>query len=89
MGLITPYLDYRAPLDQRGRPITISSTTHCTSGSSRSTRRVSTNPGWRDSWTQGPNARSWRVKLHRGVQFHHGYRRVHGAGRGPHPRPVV
>src|SRR5207247_2485709 len=30
-------------------------------------------PWLADSWTLGPNGRSWRVKLHKGVQFHHGY----------------
>ena len=30
-------------------------------------------PWLADSWTLGPNGRSWRVKLHKGVQFHHGF----------------
>src|SRR5256885_4650553 len=30
-------------------------------------------PWLADSWALGPNGRSWRVKLHKGVQFHHGY----------------
>jgi len=30
-------------------------------------------PWLADSWDLAPDGRSWRVKLHKGVQFHHGY----------------
>src|SRR5437588_3153373 len=30
-------------------------------------------PWLADSWEQAKDGRSWRVKLHKGVQFHHGY----------------
>jgi len=30
-------------------------------------------PWLADSWDMAPDGRAWRVKLHKGVQFHHGY----------------
>src|SRR5882724_10822321 len=72
MGLITPYLDYV-------RPWINGTADHNIQHDPMLEWLVEVDPSGQykpwlaDSWTQGPNARSWRVKLHRGVQFHHGY----------------
>ena len=72
MGLITPYLDYV-------RPWINGTADHNIQHDPMHEWLIEVDPSGQykpwlaDSWTQGPNGRSWRVKLHRGVQFHHGY----------------
>src|SRR5436309_12043926 len=71
MGLITPYLDYV-------RPWINGTADHNIQHDPMLEWLIEVDPSghykpWlADSWTQGPNGRSWRVKLHRSVQFHHG-----------------
>src|SRR5262245_36432819 len=72
MGLITPYLDYV-------RPWINGTADHNIQHDPMQEWLIEVDPSGQykpwlaDSWTPGPNGRSWRVKLHRGVQFHHGY----------------
>src|SRR5215510_5775027 len=73
MGLITPYLDYMRPWINGTADHNIQHDpafewlieVHPETGAYK--------PWLADSWTLGPNGRSWRVKLHKGVQFHHGF----------------
>ena len=72
MGLITPYLDYV-------RPWINGTADHNIQHDPMQEWLIEVDPSGQykpwlaDSWTLGPNGRSWRVKLHKGVQFHHGY----------------
>jgi ABC-type transport system substrate-binding protein len=73
MGLITPYLDYT-------RPWINGTADHNIQHDPMLEWLVEVDPDtgqykpWlADSWELGPDGRSWRVKLHKGVQFHHGY----------------
>ena len=72
MGLITPYLDYV-------RPWINGTADHNIQHDPMQEWLIEVDPSGQykpwlaDSWTLGPGGRSWRVKLHKGVQFHHGY----------------
>ena len=74
MGLILPYRDYMRPWINRDRRTTISSMTRRLSGCLRWTPRPGKyNPWLAESAEMAPDGRSWRIKLRKGVQFHHGY----------------
>src|SRR5712691_5811357 len=73
MGLITPYLDYM-------RPWINGTADHNIQHDPTFEWLVEIHPEtgqyvpWlADSWAPAPDGRSWNVKLHKGVQFHHGY----------------
>lgn len=73
MGLITPYLDYT-------RPWINGTADHNIQHDPAFEWLVEIDPAtgqykpWlADEWQPAPDGRSWKVKLHKGVQFHHGY----------------
>jgi peptide/nickel transport system substrate-binding protein len=73
MGLITPYLDYV-------RPWINGTADHNIQHDPMMEWLIEVDPAtgqykpWlADSWELGPDGRSWRLKLHQGVPFHHGY----------------
>lgn len=73
MGLITPYLDYM-------RPWISGTADHNIQHDPAFEWLVEIDPEtgkyvpWlADSWEQAADGRSWKVTLHKGVQFHHGY----------------
>src|SRR5215472_15500446 len=73
MGLITPYLDYI-------RPWINGTADHNIQHDPAFEWLIEIHPEtgqyvpWlADGWTSAPDGRSWNVKLHKGVQFHHGY----------------
>src|SRR3989454_9026851 len=73
MGLITPYLDYVRPWINGTADHNIQHDPMLEWLVEVDAETGQYKPGLADSWTLGPNGRSWRVKLHKGVQFHHGY----------------
>src|SRR5262245_51410827 len=81
MGLITPYLDYV-------RPWINGTADHNIQHDPMQEWLIEVDPSGQykpwlaDSWTLGPNARSWRVKLHKGGQVPHRHRREHWRGEG-------
>ena len=73
MGLITPYLDYVRPWINGTADHNIQHDPMLEWLVEVDAETGQYKPWLADSWTLGPNGRSWRVKLHKGVQFHHGY----------------
>lgn len=73
MGLITPYLDYTRPWINGTADHNIQHDPMMEwliEIDAETGRYV---PWLADSWELAPDGKSWRVKLHPGVQFHHGY----------------
>src|SRR5882724_2969229 len=73
MGLITPYLDYVRPWINGTADHNIQHDPMLEWLVEVDAETGQYKPWLADSWTLGPNGRSWKVKLHKGVQFHHGY----------------
>src|SRR6266705_910711 len=73
MGLITPYLDYVRPWINGTADHNIQHDPMLEWLVEVDAETGQYKPWLADSWTVGPDGRSWRVKLHKGVQFHHGY----------------
>jgi peptide/nickel transport system substrate-binding protein len=73
MGLITPYLDYVRPWINGTADHNIQHDPMLEWLVEVDAETGQYKPWLADSWTLGPNGRSWRVKLHKGVQFHHGF----------------
>ena len=73
MGLITPYLDYVRPWINGTADHNIQHDPMLEWLVEVDAETGQYKPWLADSWTLGANGRSWRVKLHKGVQFHHGY----------------
>ncbi len=73
MGLITPFLDYMRPWINGSPDHNIQhdpAFEWLIEIEPHTSRYV---PWLADSWHQAPDGRSWHVKLHKGVQFQHGY----------------
>jgi len=73
MGLITPYLDYVRPWINGTADHNIQHDPMMEWLVEVDAETGQYKPWLAESWKLGPNARSWRVKLRPGVQFHHGY----------------
>jgi len=73
MGLITPYLDYVRPWINGTADHNIQHDPMMEWLVEVDAETGQYKPWLADSWTLGPNGRSWKVKLHKGVQFHHGF----------------
>jgi peptide/nickel transport system substrate-binding protein len=73
MGLITPYLDYMRPWINGTADHNIQHDPILEWLIEIDPETGQYKPWLADSWELGPDGRSWRVKLHKGVQFHHGY----------------
>jgi peptide/nickel transport system substrate-binding protein len=73
MGLITPYLDYVRPWINGTADHNIQHDPMLEWLIEVDAETGQYKPWLADSWEPGPDGRSWRVKLHQGVQFHHGY----------------
>jgi peptide/nickel transport system substrate-binding protein len=73
MGLITPYLDYMRPWINGTADHNIQHDPILEWLVEVDAETAQYKPWLADSWELGPDGRSWRVKLHKGVQFHHGY----------------
>ncbi|HEX9867579.1 MAG TPA: ABC transporter substrate-binding protein, partial [Candidatus Tectomicrobia bacterium] len=73
MGLITPYLDYTRPWINGTADHNIQHDPMLEWLVEVDADTGQYKPWLADSWELGPDGRSWRVKLHKGVQFHHGY----------------
>ena len=73
MGLITPYHDYVRPWINGTADHNIQHDPMLEWLVEVDAETGQYKPWLADSWTLGPQGRSWRVKLHKGVQFHHGY----------------
>ncbi len=73
MGLITPYLDYVRPWINGTADHNIQHDPMLEWLIEVDAETGQYVPWLADSWESGPDGRSWRVKLHQGVQFHHGY----------------
>jgi peptide/nickel transport system substrate-binding protein len=73
MGLITPYLDYTRPWINGTADHNIQHDPMLEWLIEVDAESGQYKPWLADSWELGPDGRSWRVKLHKGVQFHHGF----------------
>ncbi len=73
MGLITPYLDYMRPWINGTADHNIQHDPMLEWLIEVDAETGQYKPWLADSWELGPDGRSWRVRLHKGVQFHHGY----------------
>jgi ABC-type transport system substrate-binding protein len=73
MGLITPYLDYVRPWINGTADHNIVHDPAFEWLIEVDAETGQYKPWLADSWEMAPDGRSWRVKLHKGVQFHHGY----------------
>ena len=73
MGLITPYLDYTRPWINGTADHNIQHDPMLEWLVEIDPTTGQYKPWLADSWEVGPGGRSWRVKLHKGVQFHHEY----------------
>jgi peptide/nickel transport system substrate-binding protein len=73
MGLITPYLDYTRPWINGTADHNIQHDPMLEWLVEVDAETGQYKPWLADSWELSPDGRSWRVKLHKGVQFHHGY----------------
>jgi peptide/nickel transport system substrate-binding protein len=73
MGLITPYLDYVRPWINGTADHNIQHDPMLEWLIEVDAETGQYKPWLADSWELGPEGKSWRVKLHKGVQFHHGY----------------
>jgi peptide/nickel transport system substrate-binding protein len=73
MGLITPYLDYVRPWINGTADHNIQHDPMLEWLIEVDAETGQYKPWLADSWEVSPDGRSWRVKLHKGVQFHHGY----------------
>jgi peptide/nickel transport system substrate-binding protein len=73
MGLITPYLDYVRPWINGTADHNIQHDPMMEWLIEVDAETGQYKPWLADSWEVSPDGRSWRVKLHKGVQFHHGY----------------
>src|SRR6266516_125554 len=73
MGLITPYLDYIRPWINGTADHNIQHDPMLEWLIEVDAETGQYVPWLADGWELGPDGKSWRVKLHRGVQFHHGY----------------
>ena len=73
MGLITPYLDYVRPWINGTADHNIQHDPMLEWLIEVDAQTGQYKPWLADSWELAPEGRSWRVKLHQGVQFHHGY----------------
>src|SRR6266704_5226665 len=73
MGLITPYLDYVRPWinGNSKQNIVHDPAFECRIEVDAETGQYK--PWLADSWEMAQDGKSWRVKLQKGVQFHHGY----------------
>src|SRR5712692_10966114 len=67
MGLITPYLDYVRPWINGTADHNIQHDPFMEWLIEVDAETGAYKPWLADSWTLGPNGRSWRVKLHKGV----------------------
>jgi ABC-type transport system substrate-binding protein len=73
MGLITPYLDYVRPWLNGTADHNIQHDPMLEWLVEVDPETGQYKPWLADNWEPGQDGRSWRVKLHKGVQFHHGY----------------
>src|SRR5437870_8039870 len=73
MGLITPYLDYVRPWINGTADHNIVHDPAFEWLIEVDAETGQYKPWLADSWEMAPDGRSWRVTLHKGVQFHHGY----------------
>ncbi len=73
MGLITPYLDYFRPWINGTADHNIQHDPAFEWLMEIDPETGKYVPWLADSWEAAPDGRSWKVKLHQGVPFHHGY----------------
>jgi len=73
MGLITPYLDYMRPWINGTADHNIQHDPAFEWLIEIDPETSKYVPWLADSWESASDGRSWKVKLHKGVQFHHGY----------------
>ena len=73
MGLITPYLDYWRPWINGTADHNIQHDPAFEWLVEIDPETGKYKPWLADEWHPAPDGRSWNVKLHKGVQFHHGY----------------
>ena len=73
MGLITPYLDYWRPWINGTADHNIQHDPAFEWLVEIDPETGKYKPWLADEWQPAPDGRSWHVKLHKGVQFHHGY----------------
>lgn len=73
MGLITPYLDYMRPWINGTADQNIQHDPAFEWLVEIDPHTGQYVPWLADSWEAAADGRSWKVKLHQGVQFHHGY----------------